>query len=557
MTYDWRPGDYLIAVGRISDSEQKTIPEQYEFCNEGAARVGLSIPQDGYYKDIQSRSDDISTRSDLAGAFKRLEDPNCRGLVVWTDSRLLGDARQALDIMEALTDNGCRLFTRIAEIDVATVEGQLIGMIKGHLNRVEVERLRERVKDTHMSKARKGRLISRPPFAIQVVPLVDAPCGGQCKGDHVACNTAQPNHDFWHGELSDKNTVWIWNQDSLAILRYMFEVLASGKSFYDLQNGLKAQGVRVPERVIRRSKENVGKLAGGGDYSIKQLGDIVKNEFYRGTFRWNMSNAVRKKVDGKKKKVFTATAPDQWVISAHTLGAAVNPQVWDDAQANIAHRKNRRDESQRKYPPLLWDGLLECGRCGWSMTARQNAYVRKDGVPTYVFDCGGYANIYGACTKSHQIAENTLDFYVLGLPVTGQGRRPPAMTTTFSQSSAGTEAREAVARIEVLLTDLNKQDEAAERIYIRKSKSDQWLDGETARIDADRRAALAEKIRLETIPDDATQTSTVPEMIQKMGVILRNDSIPMMERQTSLCRLIDRIVIDRPGIRVVTRKETA
>lgn len=557
FTYAWRPGDYLIAVGRISDSQQKTIPEQYGFCDEGAARVGLSIPVDGYYSDIESRSNDLAARTDLNAAYERLEDVHCRGIVVWTDSRLLGDARQALDIMENLTDNDCRLFTKTAEIDVATLEGQLIGMIKGHLNRVEVERLRERVKDTHMAKARKGRLISRPPYAIKVVPLVDAPCGGACKGNYLACNDQQSNIDLWHGELSDKNTVWIWNQETLPHLRYMYELLASNKTLWELQLSLRAQGIRVPERIITRSKTNVGKMFGGGEFSIKQLGDIAKNEFYKGTFRWNMSNVVRKKVNGQKKKNVAYTDPEMWVVAAHVLGPIVDVNVWADANLNMERRANKRRANNRKYPPRLFDDLIKCGRCGWGMSLKENAYVRNDGARTYVYTCNGYANIYGGCSQAHSIAENTLDYYILGVPITGRGRRPPELDVTFARVSDGADALAAIARIDTLLADLDGQEAAVERLYIKKGKSEAWREEEERQIDQERQAALAERLRMEAVPRDAIETSSVPIEIGKMGSLLRNESIPMVERQNSLGRLIECIYIDRPSIRVVTRQKAA
>lgn len=543
MQLQLTPGDYAISLARVSDAIQTSIPDQHKGNQNRAHILGVPIPEDGYYSDTESRSD-ASKWISFQQAMERIKDPHCKVVLAWQDSRIFGDEDQFLLVARLLRRAEVRLFFQDgSEQDVSTREGVLTGFIKGWQNQNEVIRTRQRVRDTHAIKAGAGRLISRPPYGIRVVPLVDAPCGGACKGDYTNCES-------WHGELSKKNTVWVVNEDELANLLIMYRHMARGGTWGELERKLATAGIVGQLRTITRSKSNVGKVVGGIPWTKHNMKRMLINTFFMGVFTWNRTQIIR---DGAEKKIVDQPR-EEWIVEPHALGPLVPPELWEEANEMIARRSKTRDEL-RKYPTLLWDNFIYCGRCGWKMSPRQRAnrtkQYGKNGGSQYDYACHGTYNPYCRCTVNHIVPEMAIDFH-LGASL--GSARMPEIEVTFEAESEKIDAQPELYALATRLIDIKKERDNLVRLALKGLIEDSAIPVERERLAKDESDALARQEELLSIPAGAVVTGSVPEALSRLFPLLRDESVPIDERRLTLSRIVDRIIVDRPRMRVVLRK---
>lgn len=537
---------YGVSWARVSDQIQTSLSEQHRGNRSRAAATGVHVPDDAEYQDVASRSDQ-SRWAGFDKLLERIQDPDCKYVFAWQDSRLIGDEQQFLMIHNAFVLADVRLiYQNGSEQDLQTHVGKLIGLLNGWNNAGEVIRTRQRVHDTHKIKAEAGRLISRPPYGIDVIKLENAPCGGACGGDPSRCSAR-------HGEVSKKGTVWVVNEPEVEILKLMFRHIADGRSWGELVRRLTAMGVGTRERVIERSNTHKGELAGGQPWVKTSIRRLLVNEFYRGVFTWNKT--LIKRV-GPVKTIIDLPR-DEWVATPHALGPIVDPDLWDDANEQIARRSKTREE-QRTYPLMLWDKFLTCGRCGWNMSPyRRNNGTKnfgKLGGSEYDYRCNGVNHPYGKCTVNHSVAERALDHY-LGADVTVH-HLMPKLTVTFQEGE--TDRRDTAAEMRALQTQLAELEEErleALRMERRKRYTEAEADVELEMIRKQTAAADERLAELRQAPEAELISSNVPEALRELWPLLRNEELPIEERRLALGRLIDRVIVNKPNLHVVLRPD--
>lgn len=547
--FDVAAGDYGISLARVSDAVQTSIPEQHQGNRNRAALMGVPIPEDGFYSDVESRSNPDKWLNFLV-AMERIKDSHCKFIFAWQDSRVFGDEDQFLHVAKLLRKAKVRLVYQDGhEQDVTSREGQFMGYAQGWMNHNEVIRTRKRVQDTHQLKAADGRLISRPPYGVDVVPLVDAPCGGACKGDYLNCPEL-------HGELSKKNTVWVINEEEVANLLIMYRHMARGGTWTELEKKLASAGIVGKVRTIKRSKTNVGKVVGGIAWKGSSMKRLLTNPFYMGIFTWNRTQIVR---DGSDKDVVDQPR-EEWIMKEHSLGPIIDPQLWEEANEWIKRRSMSR-EDQRKYPPLLWDGFIFDGRCGWKMSPRHRANRTKVfgalGGSEYDYVCHGVYNPYCKCIKNHVIPDRAID-HNLGLALDTKSALMPDIPVTYEVG--GDDRVDPEPELKALasrLVALEAERENVIQLEIKGRITSERADKEYERITDDTAAAKDRQQTLLSTPAGEVLTGEVPAAIRELLPLLRDESIPLDERRLSISRVIDRIIVDRPGMRVVLRKGVA
>lgn len=535
---DQDPKDFAIVVGRVSDAIQTSIPQQHRQMAACAKSLGVPIPEDGYYADIQSRSKGLETREDLQAALRRARDPHCRVVIFFDDSRLIGNPAQALELYQTLQRTGVRVFyANGSEENVQDRIGLLMMLIKGWQNEGEVIRLRERVKNNLRDRATEKRMISRAPFGVRAVPLSEAACKGDCKGDAEGC---------WarHGELSKKNTVWIVQDEEVRLLTFMYEWIAAGKSWGSLERELERRGERKPVRQLKRPKDpdRLGDTVGGGQWDKASMRRLLISPFYRGVFIWGETE-----VDRTGDRAYQRARPEEERISfEHSLGPLVDPDLWWRAYDQIERRTKTREQS-RAYPTLLWDGFVFCGRCGWKMYPR----LRVNGTKTIRYDYVCPSKLSRSskrrCKSHHMIPEVWLD-WCLGAQLPAQGRRIPNIVAGFSTTTQKADSRAEIQRIKTLLSELDEQEERVGEERIRGKIKPEFLDAQMARIETERVELSFQLGQLQAIPDDVIRTAGVPDALARLMTLLRSDCLTIDEARLELTRLIDRVIVDRPSV---------
>ncbi len=545
MTFAWHPDDYAITFSRVSDEIQDSVGDQVKMNLRCATDIlGLPVPKNGSYTETISRSQ-FSKRVDLQAALRRMEDPHCKAIISWIPSRLFGDPEQTIAGYRIMSRNGVRLFDKNGrEEDVSSHLGKLMGMLQGWQSEGEVLELRKRVGDTHRMKAEDGRMISRPPYGVDVVPLGALPCHGTCIDDGKGC-------EIPHGEKSKKGTVWIINKEHQATLAMMYDWAANGIGFAEMERRLAKLKIVSPVREITRSLHNKGKIRGGTPWSKSNIRKMLLNEFYRGYFVWNTVRIIR--FGDEVQRVPQPEA--EWIRAPHSLGPFVDATVWDEAKRQIELRHKTRDEN-RKYPAKVFDGLIYCGRCAWRMHPRRRAHKRTNGVASVLFDyhCVGAYNAYCTCTRNHAIPESWL-FNLLGVNLNDKIVFPDV---TVSYERASEDNRATTAELTSIDDALREIVNALDRI------ADLLVDGDISKAKGRERKAEAlarrdvltsRQAELLARPAGEKRDKNAPAALLSLAPLLLNESIPIQERRLTVSRLIDRIVIDRPSVRVILREE--
>lgn len=544
--YGWAPGDYAITFSRVSDEIQTTIPDQIKMGRACAADLlGLPVPVDGDFTEVVSRSQ-FEKRIDLQAALERMKDPHCRAVIMWIPSRMFGDPEQTLTGYRHMSRYGVRLFDKNGrEEGVTSHLDKLMGMLQGWQSEGEVIELRKRIGDTHRMKAADGRMISRPPYGVSVVPVGTLPCHGErCIEDGRGCPVR-------HGELSKKGTVWTVDPSQQAVLVMLYEWAASGIGYGEMVKRLAEQGVVSPVREVYRSRENKGAMRGGSPWSKSNIRKMLKNDFYRGIFVWNTVQIVR---DGAEVRR-VAQPESEWIYSPHSLGPFVDAHMWAEAQRQVTLRHKTRDE-QRVYPARVFSGLVYCGRCGWRMYPRLRGQRLADGSRSQLFDyiCVGAHNQYSSCTKSHAIPESWL-FSLFGSRL-GEVTVFPNVAVSFERQgederSVQLELKRLDGLLREIVDTINRVEDMAMNGEVSREKAREKKGQEEVR----RLTLMARRDELLSRPKGEVMSSEVPEELACLADMLGDGDIPVVERRLTVSRLIERIVVDRPQARVVLTVE--
>lgn len=552
--FGWRSDGFTVTEQRVSDEIQTTTTDQRSMNRRCSEQVlGLPAPEWASFTEVEHRSFD---RVQHQRALEMMMDPRCVAAVLWIPSRAFGDPIQTLTAYRHMQRYNVRLFDKDGkEFDVQTHIGQLIGMIQGWQSEAEVIELRKRISDTHGEKARIGRLVSRAPYGVMVVPAVSLPCKGECLDSRTGLfkesDPTKRRCEIRHGERSKKNgTVWIVDEEHRRVLTMLYAWAAEGVGLGEIERRLAERGIVTPVREATRGK-NAGTMRGGTPWSKSNIRKLLLSPFYRGEIRWGMTKIVWYGPDVEREQ----QPADQVIIRTHALGPLVDVRLWDEAGRQIALRHKTRDQ-HRRYGVKVFDGFVYCGRCGWRMYPRKRAKTLANGETSGLFDyaCNGVYNIYSSCTKNHAIPESRL---FKGLKDELEGVPTSEREFVFEEAEQETQAA-AAAELESIKAELRGIVKEIDRIEdlmiggdITKAK------GRQKKAEAERRrsALVARRRELEARPKRPLQTGRMPDGLRLLGQRLDDDRISVDERRRSLSRLVDRIVVDRPGAtRVVVRK---
>lgn len=120
----------------------------------------------------------------------------------------------------------------------------------------------------------------------------------------------------------------------------------------------------------------------GGIWTSKTVGDIIRNPFYKGTYRYNYRESAR----GSKKK------EDEWVVIEDNHEGIISKEQWQICNDIMDKNAKRNNAHHRKNANThVWAGLLECDNCGRVYIAQADK-LRKDGWRPSTYRCAGKRN---------------------------------------------------------------------------------------------------------------------------------------------------------------------
>lgn len=570
------PTGYLLSVGRnsLSDGTQKSRPEQEAINREAAARYGYEIPQDAFYFDQMSRSE--WPRPGLSDALDRVEeDPDCRGIVVWNSDRCIGDENQLLAVFDALEEGEAYLIEGdpYRVINPTDAGDRLIGLFKASGTSQEVTRLRERTYSTHRQKVLRGKYISKPVWgtrSIEHLPITDKERDNPTLLAALAFENERRASDrrVLGGMLEpDDLRGWIIRDEvTLSWVRRMWYWVADeGVSFWEVCNRLQAAG--VPN------------ASGKDNWHVPTVRRLFTNPMYRGEMRWNQTKTKRprNRKTGVQKKKITKRDKSEHILERSPFGVLLasphagiqDPdhdrenceqclggiQLWHRARIVIDGRTTQHDV-RRKHPPSVLEPFVRCGRCGKRMYRRKmGAKKRKDGTRPvkFLYRCATKRNTKTGCDDFHEISETKI-YAALEAAIFARAEDlPPTVTVKLDKRHAPDTVDERTV-LNGRLEALDGERKRSLRLLTqgRIDEAD-WtsLEAEWSRERSEIEARLVALTPPAESPERVAEiVATRSEALGTAWHTIRDEDIPVGERQVVFGRLVEVIEVDAPSVSV-------
>lgn len=256
-------------------------------------------------------------------------------MLVWKIDRISRNLIDFCDMYEEIKKYNCTFISKNEQFDTSSAMGE--AMLKIILVFAELERklTAERVTAIMLDRAAKGLWNGAP------VPL-----GYK-----------------WDSKIKFP----VIDEEESKVVELIFSKYEELQSTSAVRNILNSLGVKT--------KRN-------GSWTTKTLSDVIRNPFYKGTYRYNYRNSI----DQKKKK------EDEWIMVEDNHPAIISKELWyqcNNIMDENALRNNARFRSNVKTH--LFSGLLECGECHNSLYAKQDK-PHLDGYIPSLYCCSGRYN---------------------------------------------------------------------------------------------------------------------------------------------------------------------
>lgn len=154
--------------------------------------------------------------------------------------------------------------------------------------------------------------------------------------------------------------------------------------------------------IVRNELNEIGlKTKRGGSWTTKTLADIIRNPFYKGTYRYNYRESAR---GAKKKK-------EEWVLVDDNHQGIISKELWQECNEIMdknAASNNARFRSNSKTH--VFASILECGECHNNLYAKEDK-ANKDGFRPSIYVCSSRYNNSGC--KQKTISDKVVGSFVL------------------------------------------------------------------------------------------------------------------------------------------------
>jgi DNA invertase Pin-like site-specific DNA recombinase len=251
-------------------------------------------------------------------------------ILVWKIDRISRNLKDFTEMYEEIKKYGVTFISKNEQFDTSTAMGE--AMLKIILVFAELERklTGERVYSIMLSRAEKGL------WNGATVPLGYKWC--------------------------DETKFPIIDEEEAAVVRYIYNLYESNHS--------------TQKTAYQLNLENV-KTKRGGKWTPKTVGDVLRNPFYIGTYRYNVKTSPDRRWKDK----------NEWVVVENN-----HPGIIDIEQFERVNRildENYRGDSQYQRANInthIFSKLIFCGKCG-SRCAAGLDVARKDGYRPSRYTC--------------------------------------------------------------------------------------------------------------------------------------------------------------------------
>lgn len=355
-------------LSRDEDEELNSLNNQRKIIYNFAVSNGHEVVGESFDDNVSGMH---FNREGIDKIYEVVEAGKIEAIIVKDLSRLGRHRTQTALFIDYLREHDVRVLSATENIDTFNENDDLIIGFKGLVNDFYARDGSRRVRTGYRQKQKEG-IVTIPPF----------------------------------GYFKDKNTKKVVVVEEAAeTVRLIFSAYVGGSGMKAIARTLNEQRRKTPalmqmELLNKRLPNTQDGILKKYLWDATMVARILKDESYIGTLICHKSE--RNKIN----KTFRFTDTEEQFRHENYLPMIVTREIWEQAQALLAERKEKNVRAGANRGILRYGGLLRCKDCGRTFIGKRSKLKSGERV-AYV--CDTYHRYGKEHCSSHMVDEETLD----------------------------------------------------------------------------------------------------------------------------------------------------
>ena len=355
-------------LSRDEDEELNSLNNQRKIIYNFAVSNGHEVVGESFDDNVSGMH---FNREGIDKIYEVVEAGKIEAIIVKDLSRLGRHRTQTALFIDYLREHDVRVLSATENIDTFNENDDLIIGFKGLVNDFYARDGSRRVRTGYRQKQKEG-IVTIPPF----------------------------------GYFKDKNTKKVVVVEEAAeTVRLIFSAYVGGSGMKAIARTLNEQRRKTPalmqmELLNKRLPNTQDGILKKYLWDATMVARILKDESYIGTLICHKSE--RNKIN----KTFRFTDPKEQFRHENYLPMIVTCEIWEQAQALLAERKEKNVRAGTNRGILRYGGLLRCKDCGRTFIGKR---IKLKSGEQVAYVCDTYHRYGKEHCSSHMVDEKTLD----------------------------------------------------------------------------------------------------------------------------------------------------
>ena len=355
-------------LSRDEDEELNSLNNQRKIIYNFAVSNGHEVVGESFDDNVSGMH---FNREGIDKIYEVVEAGKIEAIIVKDLSRLGRHRTQTALFIDYLREHDVRVLSATENIDTFNENDDLIIGFKGLVNDFYARDGSRRVRTGYRQKQREG-IVTIPPF----------------------------------GYFKDKNTKKVVVVEEAAeTVRLIFSAYVGGSGMKAIARTLNEQRRKTPalmqaELLNKRLPNTQDGILKKYLWDATMVARILRDESYIGTLICHKSE--RNKIN----KTFRFTDPEEQFRHENYLPMIVTREIWEQAQALLAERKEKNVRAGTNRGILRYGGLLRCKDCGRTFIGKR---IKLKSGERVAYVCDTYHRYGKEHCSSHMVDEETLD----------------------------------------------------------------------------------------------------------------------------------------------------
>ena len=355
-------------LSRDEDEELNSLNNQRKIIYNFAVSNGHEVVGESFDDNVSGMH---FNREGIDKIYEVVEAGKIEAIIVKDLSRLGRHRTQTALFIDYLRERNVRVLSATENIDTFNENDDLIIGFKGLVNDFYARDGSRRVRTGYRQKQKEG-IVTIPPF----------------------------------GYFKDKNTKKVVVVEEAAeTVRLIFSAYVGGSGMKAIARTLNEQRRKTPalmqmELLNKRLPNTQDGILKKYLWDATMVARILRDESYIGTLICHKSE--RNKIN----KTFRFTDPEEQFRHENYLPMIVTREIWEQAQALLAERKEKNVRAGTNRGILRYGGLLRCKDCGRTFIGKRIKLKSRERV---VYVCDTYHRYGREHCSSHMVDEESLD----------------------------------------------------------------------------------------------------------------------------------------------------